>query len=103
VPQIEETINIPMEVTGDQSPKMETITKKIDEDQEGKCIAIQNCLIENLKPHPENYYAITEIAGKVYRNDFIDFIKKTYPDFFEDEEDLLEELKRKSQEKAALD
>lgn len=67
VPQIEETINIPMEVTGDQSPKMETITKKVDEDQEGKCIAIQNCLIENLKPHPENYFAITEIAGKIYR------------------------------------
>jgi hypothetical protein len=101
VPQVEEEINIPVEVTGEKSPRMEKITKLVEENQDGKAIAVQNCLVENLKP--DSYFVITEFAGKTYRNDFIDFIKKTYPDFFEDEEELLEELKKKAHAKAAAD
>lgn len=35
---------------------------------------------------------MNEYAGKLVREDFLDFIKKTYPEFFEDNEDYTQLL-----------
>ena len=34
------------------------------------------------------YYAINEYAGKLIREDFLEFINKMFPEFFEDNDDF---------------
>ncbi len=44
--------------------------------------------VTGMKDAPSSYYAINEYAGKLIREDFLDFINKQYPEFFEDNDEL---------------
>ena len=65
--------------------KTELVKRFIDEDQQDKVLCICN---REVQGHNKNYYVITEYAGKAYREDFIDYIAKNFPEFFEDNDDL---------------
>ena len=106
VPQIEEEEVIPIEVTGakdgeekkegeepaaaeegKEAPKEKKVKRLVDEDQQQKAVAIQFRDIAGMKEN-NCYYAINEYAGKLIREDFLDFINKMFPEFFEDNDDF---------------
>lgn len=65
--------------------KTEQVKRFVDEDQQDKVLSICN---REVPGHTKNYFIVTEYAGKAYREDFIDYIAKHYPEFFEDNDDL---------------
>lgn len=91
VPQIEKEEEIQIQVSGkeneDGEPEMKTelVKRFVEEDQQDKVLSICNREVPN---HNKNYFVITEYAGKAYREDFIDYIARHYPEFFEDNDDL---------------
>ena len=91
VPQVEKEEEIQIQVSGkegeDGEPVMKTemVKRLVDTDQQDKVLSICNRDVPGLE---KNYYVITEYAAKAYRDDFLDYIAKHYPEFFEDNEDL---------------
>ena len=75
------------EKAAEEAPATKTVKKMIDEDQKEKALAVRIRDVEQLAEDRCNYFAVNEYAGKLVREDFLDFIKKTYPEFFEDNED----------------
>ncbi len=71
--------------------------KMVDDDQKDKALAIQ---VRNLNNMPHNFYLINEYAAKAYREAFIDYIIKLYPEFFDenqDDEEILDAVNSQAQ------
>merc|ERR1712070_263871 len=85
IPQIEEEEQINIEVTGDDkdAPKTKTVKKMVDEDQKEKALAVQGRDVPDLG----NFWVISQYAAKAYREEFLDYTSRTFPDFFEENED----------------
>lgn len=85
IPQVEEEEQINIEVTGENKdePKTKTVKKMVDEDQKDKALAVQGRDIPDLG----NFWVISQYAAKAYREEFLDYISRTFPDFFEENED----------------
>lgn len=84
VPQVEEE----EEVQNEDGEKTEIIKKMVDEDQKDQAIVIQGRDIQGIKiVEAKQFYAINTYAGKMYREDFLNFISKQYPEFFDDNND----------------
>lgn len=85
IPQIEEEEQINIEVTGDDkdAPKTKTVKRMVDEDQKEKALAVQGREVPDLG----NFWVISQYAAKAYREEFLDYISRTFPDFFEENED----------------
>lgn len=62
-----------------------TVTRMVDEDQQGKALAIQTRDAPTMGK--EMIYSINEYAGRAYREHFIEYVHSTYPEFFDDNED----------------
>ena len=69
----------------DAEPKFKTVVKMVDEDQQGKALAIIGSGIPNLAN--QTVYSINQYACKAYREHFLAFIKQTYPEFFDENKD----------------
>lgn len=91
VPQIEKEEEIQIQVSGreneDGEPEMKTemVKRFVDEDQQDKVLSICN---REVPGHNKNYFVVTEYAGKAYREDFIDYIARNFPEFFEENDEL---------------
>lgn len=59
--------------------------KKYDDDQKEKALAISIRDVPNAKD--KNFFVINEYAGKAYREGFLEFIHKIYPEFFDENDD----------------
>lgn len=76
-----------MEVTeeGDDGPKQITkiVKKLVDDDQKEKALIVQGREVSGLG----NFWVITQYAARAHREEFLDYISRTFPDFFEDNAD----------------
>lgn len=109
VPQIEEEEEIEVKVTGGadekkdeekdavdptESPK-KTKTKKVkkmvDVDTQDKVIAVTTRDVQTMEG--KNFWCISTGAGKAFREEFLEYINRTYPEFFEENDDMDEILK----------
>ena len=100
VPKVEEEYEVKIEITKEEmaqaikdggqvpEPKTEIKTKLVDTDQENKALSVPCRDVPGLKAGCNQFYLINTYAGKEYREDFIEFINKTYPEFFDENEDL---------------
>ena len=101
VGQYEEEEEVPIDVTSkdnkkegeedqeeEKEPKTELVVKLVDEDQQGKALAIIGSGIPNLAN--QTVYSINQYASKAYREHFLTFIKTTYPEFFDENKDYSE-------------
>ena len=55
----------------------------VDEDQKEKALAVQGRDVPDLG----SFWVISQYASKAYREEFLDYISRTFPDFFEENED----------------
>ena len=93
VPQVEEEEEIILPAAEGEEPKTEIIKKIVDEDQAGSAVSIQGRDVAGIKVvDARQFYHINTYAGKAFREDFLAFIMKTYPEFFEDNSDYDEIL-----------
>lgn len=53
----------------------------MDDDQKDRALAIS---VRNVQSMPYNFYLINEYAGRAFREAFIDYIFKLYPEFFDE-------------------
>ena len=89
MPQVEEE----EEIEGEEGEKTEVIKKMVDEDQKDSAITIQGRDVAGIKIiDAKHFYTINTYAGKMYREDFLNFINKQYPEFFDDNNDFDEIL-----------
>lgn len=89
VPQIEEE----EEIQGEEGEKTEIVKKMVDEDQKDQAIVIQSREVQGIKiVEAKQFFNINIYAGKMYREDFLNFISKQYPEFFDDNNDYDEIL-----------
>lgn len=89
VPQVEEEEEINVEVSGGEGTKTEIIKKMVDEDQKDQAIVIQGRDVQGIRiVEAKQFYNINVYAGKMYREDFLNFVAKQYPEFFEDNNDF---------------
>lgn len=94
IPQTEEPVEVPIDVTnkdGNQEQEVQMVMKMVDEDQQGKALAVNGTHIPNLKD--QIIYNFNQYAMKTYRENFLETIKDKYPEYFEDNldfEDILE-------------
>ena len=89
VPQIEEE----EEIQGEEGEKTEIVKKMVDEDQKDQAIVIQSRDVQGIKiVEAKQFFNINIYAGKMYREDFLNFISKQYPEFFDDNNDYDEIL-----------
>ena len=89
VPQIEEEEEIKVEVSGSEGQKTEIIKKMVDEDQKDSAIVIQGRDVQGIRiQEAKQFYNINQYAGKAYREDFMNFIAKQFPEFFDDNDDF---------------
>lgn len=88
----------------DGEPKTEIIKKLVDEDQRESAITIQGRDVNGIKAveNARQFFNMNLYAGKAYREDFLSFIQKTYPEFFDDNHDF-DEILAGSHDKAQAD
>ena len=83
-----------------EAPKTKIIKKIVDVDQKEKALALHTRDVENF---PEtNFFFINEYAAKAHREEFLDYINRSFPEFFE-ENDEQEILLKSSNERAGED
>lgn len=94
VPQIEEEEEVKLEVTdGDGQEKTEIIRRFVDEDQKESAISLQGRDVAGIKSaDARQFYVMNLFAAKSFREDFLAFVMKTYPEFFDDNNDYDEIL-----------
>lgn len=63
-------------------PKTKTVVVMVDVDQQEKTMAVNPRNIEAIEG--KSFYLINKYAQKAYREDFLDYISRLYPTFFED-------------------
>lgn len=98
VPQIEQTDEIPIEVTGSKDTgedksksgdgsvkKTKTVRKMVDEDQGHKALAVTARDIQNMPD--KNFFVINKYAGTAYREHFLEYITQEYQWFFDENND----------------
>ena len=95
VPQIEEEEEVKLEVTdGDGQEKTEIIRRLVDEDQKESAISLQGRDVAGINKTVDarQFYVMNLFAAKSFREDFLAFVMKTYPEFFDDNNDYDEIL-----------
>lgn len=95
VPQTEEEQEITIEITQGTSeaaegeekpkPKSKTVLVMVDVDQQEKAMAVKPRNIEGLEG--KSFYLINKYAQKAFREEFLDYIARLHPSFFEDNDD----------------
>ena len=65
------------------------IKKMVDEDQKEKALAIKIRDVSGMRDR-KHFYTINQYASKAFRDDFLAFINKTYPEFFDDNDEFNE-------------
>lgn len=96
VPQVEEEEEVKIEVTGaaegeaaaadtEAKEKTKTVVKLVDVDQQDKALAVTTRSIQGYESH--NFWSINVYAGKAYREEFLEYINRTHPEFFEENDD----------------
>ena len=63
----------------------------VDVDTQDKVIAVITRDVTGVDN--KSFWCINTAAGKAYREEFVEYINRTYPEFFEDNEDMDEILK----------
>jgi hypothetical protein len=105
VPQVEEEEEIKVEVTGGKEEpkegeevdptakktKTKKVTRMVDVDTQDKVISVTTRGIEAMEN--KNFWCINTGAAKAYREEFLEYINKTYPEFWEDNDDMDEIIK----------
>ena len=86
--EIEQEEEVVSEITKENGEKgedrqIQTIIKKIDEDGQGKALAV---LGQGFLPckKGENMFNINHYASKLYRENFLEYIEEKFPEFFDD-------------------
>ena len=93
VPQVEEEEEMNVEVSGADGQKTEIVRKMVDEDQKDQAIVIQARDVNGIRiVDARQFYNINIYAGKMYREDFLNYISKQYPEFFDDNDEYNEIL-----------
>ena len=94
VPQVEEEEEVEIEGADGAEGEKKFITKLVDEDQKESAIVIQSRDVSGVKiVDARQFLTHNAYAAKAFREEFLSFVQKTYPDFFEDNndfEDILE-------------
>lgn len=110
VPQIEEEQEIEVKVTGGadekkedekeevdptESPSKKTKTKKVtkmvDVDTQDKVISVITRDVQTMEG--KNFWCISTGASKAYREEFLEYINRSFPEFFEENDDMEDILK----------
>ena len=68
--------------------EVKTIVKLVDEDQQGKALAIQGRDIPNI--NDANIYHNNQYGAKAHREAILNYVKQLYPEFFDDNADFEE-------------
>ena len=93
VPQYEQEIEVPLPAAeGDmegEEPKTKTVKKMVDEDQKEKALAISVRDVAGMRER-KHFYHINQFASRAFRDDFLGFMNKTYPEFFDDNDEYNE-------------
>ena len=74
--------------------------KWVDVDQKDKCFSLHTRDVEGLKD--ENFFYMNEYATKAYREEFLEYINRQFPEFF-DENDEQEVLQKAINKRGADD
>lgn len=101
VPQVEEEEEIKVEVTGGKADeekkegeevdptakktKTKKVTKMVDVDTQDKVIAVTSREVAAMEG--KNFWCVNTGAGRAYREEFLEYINRTYPEFWEDNDD----------------
>ena len=93
VPQTEEEQEITIEITqgtdskGDASekPKNKLVLVMVDMDQQDKAMAVKPRSLESFDN--KSFYLINKYAQTAFREEFLDYISRLYPTFFEDSDE----------------
>jgi hypothetical protein len=92
VPQVEQTDEIPIEVTGAKETEEEGAKKKtrsvkrmVDEDQGHKALAVSSRDLPGMAD--KNFFVINRYAATAYREHFLEYITQEYQWFFEENND----------------
>jgi len=73
----------------DEKPKSKIVKKWVDVDQKDKCFALRTRDVDYFKE--QNFFFINHFAAKAHREEFLDYINRSFPEFFDenDEQDML--------------
>ena len=93
VPKYEEETEVPLpaaegDMEGDE-PKTKTVKKIVEEDQKEKALALSVRDVNGMKDR-KHFYQINQYASRAFRDDFLGFMNKTYPEFFDDNDEYNE-------------
>lgn len=89
-----------MEITGENVEDIDqtkTVIRMIDENQNFKAVSLQCREIPNVANL--TVFSVNQYGARAYREAFLEFLNNTYPEFF-DENDDLDEIKQAANEKA---
>lgn len=86
VPQFEDEEEV--KVDGEDGPKVEIVKKMVDEDQKEKALSVIVRDVTGIKGDNKQFFNINCYAGEAYRQEFIDYINKSFPEFFDDNDDM---------------
>lgn len=102
VPVTIETAEGEKKKEGDEEKEVETkiVKRMVDEDQQGKVLAVQGTEIAGLENKP--LFSINQYASKAYRESILEFIISLYPEFF-DENNEQDEIMSATDNRAETD
>lgn len=86
VPQFEDEEEV--KVDGEDGPKVEIVKKMVDEDQKEKALSVIIRDVTGIKGDNKQFFNVNCYAGEAYRQEFIDYINKSFPEFFDDNDDM---------------
>ena len=69
----------------EEDENMQTVIRLVDEDQQGKVLSVQGMGIPNLSN--QTVWSINQYGAKAYREAFLEQIRESYGEFFEDNKD----------------
>lgn len=89
--QVQEEEEVKLEIDhgddGDeQKAPTQTVIKTVEQDQNHKALAVQGRDIQGMPG--TTILVINKYAGRAYREEFLEYINRTYPEFFDENDDL---------------
>jgi hypothetical protein len=82
----QQTSDAPKTEEGDKlKPKTKTVIVMVDVDQQEKSLTVGTRNVDGLEG--KSFFLINKYAQKAFREEFLDYISRLYPNFFEDNDD----------------
>ena len=70
----------------EENQRTQTVIKMVEQDQKDKALAVKGRDIGGMPG--QSILVINRYAARAYREEFLEYINRTYPEFFDENDDL---------------